>query len=143
MTTVAKRTRAPLADLLDWFESGTSLGIRNLAHAPQVRVEDFIEDGTYVLRAEMPGIDPDKDVEVTVEQDRLIIHGERHEEKKDKNHQEFHYGAFSRSVPMPRGLDPAQIRATYEDGVLEVRVPVAEQADTPPVKIPVQRPEGA
>lgn len=144
MTTVAKRSKAPLSDLLEWLESGTGLGLRGLAHTPRLRLEDFVEDGTYVLRAEMPGIDPDKDVEVTIEQGRLLIHGERREEKRDKNHQEFQYGAFSRTVPVPWGLDPSEIQASYVDGVLEVRVPVASsESDAAPVKIPVQRPEGA
>ena len=143
MTTVAKRPKAPFTDLLEWLESGTGLGLKGLAHTPQLRVEDFVEDGTYVLRAEMPGIDPDKDVELTVEHDQLTIHGERREEKKDKHHQEFRYGAFSRTVPMPWGLDPSEIHASYVDGVLEVRVPVASaESDAAPVKIPVQRPEG-
>ena len=143
MTTVAKRAKAPFTDLLEWLESGTGLGLRGLAHTPQLRVEDFVEDGTYVLRAEMPGIDPDKDIELTVDHDQLTIHGERREEKRDRRHQEFWYGTFSRTVPMPWGLDPSDIDASYVDGVLEVRVPVAtSDPDASPVKIPVQRPEG-
>lgn len=97
--------------------------------APDVRVEDYVEDGSYVLRAEMPGLDPDKDVEVTVHGDLLTISGERREETKERNHQEFHYGSFRRSVTLPPGADPDAVEASYTDGVLEVRVPLsAEQA---------------
>jgi HSP20 family protein len=142
MTTLARRRSTPIADLLEWLESGAGVGIRGLGHTPHVRVEDYIENGTYVLRAEMPGIDPDKDVELTIEHGQLIIRGERREEKQDKNRQEFQYGAFSRSVPLPADLTPAEIQATYIDGVLEVRVPVAK-AESKTVKVPVQRPEGA
>ena len=141
MTTIAKRG-SPIVDLMEWLESGAGVGIRGLGYTPQVRVEDFIENGTYVLRAEMPGIDPDKDVELTIEHGQLIIRGERREEKKDKNRQEFQYGAFSRSVPLPADLKPTEIQATYKDGVLEVRVPVARE-ESKVVKVPVQRPEGA
>lgn len=142
MTTAAKRTWDPLTEFLDRVESGTGQGIWSLMHAPHVRVEDFIEDGTYVLRAEIPGIDPDRDVEVTLADGRLNIHGERREERKDRNRQEFQYGAFSRCVSMPQGLDPSHIHASYVDGVLEVRVPAATAGTAaPPVKIPVQRPD--
>ena len=51
-----------------------------------------MDDGTYVLRAEMPGIDPDKDVSLDIEGDVLTISGERREEKKEKNRHELHYG---------------------------------------------------
>ena len=136
-STVARRTASPIADMLDWLESATP-SWRGLGLAPYVRVEDFVENGTYVLRAEMPGIDPDKDVELTVEGDMLTIRGERREEKKDKNHHEFHYGSFARSVPLPRDIKPEEVVATYTDGVLEVRVPAV--GPEPEVrKVPVQR----
>jgi HSP20 family molecular chaperone IbpA len=124
---------------MQWLESGMDL--RGMGLAPSLRVEDFVEDETYVLRAEMPGLDPEKDVELTVEDDVLTIRGERREEKKDKHHQEFHYGSFLRRIALPHGLDVEQIKATYDDGVLEVRVPAA--ANTPePRKISVGRATG-
>ena len=97
------------------------LGLSGFGLAPYVRIEDYMDDGTYVLRAEMPGIDPDKDVSLDIEGDVLTISGERHEEKKEKNRHEFHYGAFTRSIPLPRNVNTDEIRATYVDGVLEVR----------------------
>ena len=142
MATVARQTATPLADLPSWLESSAEAGVRSMSRSPHIRVEDFVEDGTYVLRAEIPGIDPDKDVELTIEHGRLIIRGERREEKKDKNLQEFQYGAFARSLPLPSGLTASEIQATYTDGVLEVRVPVSK-AGAETVKVPVQRPEGA
>ncbi|MGZ4493118.1 MAG: Hsp20/alpha crystallin family protein [Nocardioides sp.] len=136
-STVARRTSGPFADMLDWLESATP-GMRGLGLAPYVRVEDFIDNGTYVLRAELPGIDPDKDVELTVEGDMLTIRGQRREEKKDRNHHELHYGSFARSVPLPRDVKADEVTATYTDGVLEVRVPAS--GPEPHVhKVPVQR----
>ncbi len=137
MATVARRG-GPVAEMLDWLESSAGIGMRGFGLAPYVRVEDFTEDGTYVLRAELPGIDPDKDVELKVEGDTLTIRGERREEQKDKNHHEFHYGAFARSVPLPSGVKPENITASYSDGVLEVRVP-AHGEKSAPLTIPVQR----
>lgn len=141
MTTVARRsTGSMMSELLDWLDQGTPAVVRGLGLAPYVRVEDYTEDDTYVLRAEMPGIDPDKDVRLDIDDDVLTIRGERHEEQKDKSHHEFHYGAFTRSIRLPRDVDPREVTATYVDGVLEVRVPT-HHPDHQPVSIPVQRAE--
>jgi HSP20 family molecular chaperone IbpA len=141
-TTVARRGGGPVAEMLHWLETNTGIGAGGIGLAPYVHVEDFVEEGTYVLRAELPGIDPDQDVEVKIEGDQLIIHGERREEEKDKNHREFHYGAFSRSVPLPAGVKPEDITATYKDGVLEVRVPAKPEPAHAAVTIPIQRSAG-
>ncbi len=134
MAKVPVRASNRFADMLDWIES-PSLTLRDTEHF--VRVEDFTRDDQYVIRAELPGVDPDKDIQLTVEGDYLTIHGERREEKQDKNHSEFRYGAFSRSLRMPRGFDPSSVNATYQDGVLEVSIPMAEE--TTPTHIPVKR----
>ncbi len=139
MTTVARRGGGPVADMLDWLEANAGFGMRGLGLAPYVRVEDFTEEGTYVLRAELPGVDPDKDVELKVEGDLLTIRGERREEQKDKNHHEFHYGAFSRSIPLPSGVKAEDVTATYDNGVLEVRVPARTEQEPVARTIPVQR----
>lgn len=134
------RVSNPFAEMLDWLDSGAPFGFRSLGLTPYVRVEDFVEEGTYVLRAEMPGIDPDKDVTVSVDNDVLTIRGERREEEKEKNHREFHYGSFTRSITLPKGVNAEEISATYTDGVLEVRVPRAAEEATA-VKVPVRREE--
>ncbi len=138
MTTVARRTSNPMAEMLDWLESNSPLNLHGVGLAPYVRVEDFLEEGAYVLRAELPGINPEEDVEVNVENDMLTIHGERREETKEKGHREFHYGSFRRTVTLPKGAKTDQITASYHDGVLEVRVPT-ETGEKPSVRIPVQR----
>ncbi len=136
MVTLARRRGNTWGDMLDWIESGPALGFPGLTHS--IRVEDFEEDGTYVLRAELPGVDPDTDIEVGVSGDVLTISGSRQEEERDKNHSEFRYGSFSRSVRLPPGSDRTSIAATYDNGVLEVRVPVGE-ARSEVTKVPVQR----
>lgn len=140
MASVVRRTSNPMAEMLDWLESNSPLNLHGVGLAPYVRVEDYLEEGAYVLRAELPGIDPAKDVEVEVEGDMLHIRGERREETKEKNHREFHYGSFRRTMSLPKGAKADQITASYNDGVLEVRVPV-EQAEAPSMRIPVQRTE--
>jgi HSP20 family protein len=140
MTTVAKRSSSPMAEMLDWLESNAPLNLHGLGLAPYVRIEDFVEEGAYVLRAELPGIDPEQDVEVSIENDMLTIRGERREETKEKNRREFHYGSFRRTVSLPKGTDADKITASYNDGVLEVRVPTTTEV-APTVRIPVQRAE--
>jgi len=90
------------------------------------RVEDYVRDGTYVLHAELPGVDPDKDVEITVEGTMLTIRAERREEYTEPHRCEFRYGSLVRSVTLPEGADTGHITASYDKGVLEITVPVPE-----------------
>jgi HSP20 family protein len=96
--------------------------------APSIKVEDFIADETYVVRAELPGIDPTNDVEVTCVDRALRLHVVRSDERKNKAHSEFHYGSFFRSIPLPVGADEENISARYADGILEVTVPIVAAA---------------
>lgn len=106
-------------------------------------VEEFVEDNALVLRAEMPGIDPDKDVDLTIADNMLTIAAHREDKKEDKKkdsyHSEFRYGSFVRSLPLPVGTKAADIKASYKDGVLEVRVPVSETSATDVTRVPVTR----
>jgi HSP20 family protein len=126
MTMPARRERPMFADLVDWLEGEfPSLPLmRPFAGGHVMRVEDYVEEGRYVLRAELPGIDPEKDVEITVENGVLTIKAERREEKKEEEgrRSEFRYGAFTRSATLPAGADENDVIATYGDGILEVRV---------------------
>lgn len=141
MTTIARRTINPVADVLNWLETEPPFAMRGMGLVPYIPVEDYVEEDTYVVRAEMPGIDPEKDVEVTVSEDLLTIRGERREEQKDRNRREFRYGSFERTVRLPRGTRAEDIKASYTDGVLELRIPV--KAEEPAaLRIPVQRSEG-
>lgn len=138
MATLARRS-SPVSELLDWLESSPTLGLATMRNI--IRVEDFMDGRDYVVRAEMPGIDPDEDVEVSLEGDLLTIRGERREEERDKHHSEFRYGSFTRSVRLPGGAKRSDVTATYDAGVLEVRVPVGDIAEET-TKIPVQRTGG-
>lgn len=121
MKDIVHRSGSQISDLLDWFQKSTPFGLR--AFGLVLRLEDYVENDTYVLRAELPGIDPQKDVKVEVKDGSLTIRGARHETKHDKLHREILYGTFSRTVPLARGANVDDIRAAYSNGVLEVRVP--------------------
>ncbi len=87
-----------------------------------IKVEEYATENEIVVRAELPGINPDKDVEVEMGDGFLTISGHREEEHKRKKMSEFYYGSFSRTMAMPSGVEKKDIKATYQDGILEVRV---------------------
>jgi HSP20 family protein len=108
----------------------TQTDAERLRTAPlPIPVEELVEDDTLIVRAELPGIDPERDVEITVSDNLLHLRAERRQDLKvvEDNglaRQEFSYGSFFRSVPLPAGTEERKIKATYRDGILEVRVPV-------------------
>lgn len=87
-------------------------------------------DKNYTITAELPGVD-EKNIEVTVDDDVLVIKGEKHQEKEEKakNHymSERSYGSFQRIFSLPRGTDTAKIDARFDKGVLTVTVPKSMQ----------------
>jgi HSP20 family protein len=119
--------RGPFGDMLDWVEAPWTIWHPATGHP--MRVEDFVKDGSYVVKAELPGIDPEKDVEVAVAKGVLTIRAERREEATGKHHSEFRYGTFSRSVTLPTGADEEHIDAVYGHGILEVTVHLADKSD--------------
>jgi HSP20 family protein len=108
-----------------------------------LRVEEFRDGDDLVVRAELPGVDPDEDVEVSVCDGVLSIHAHRREEsearEKEGYRSEFRYGSFSRTVVLPPGTDDSAVRAAYTDGVLEVRAPVGPEPKETVTRVPVTR----
>jgi HSP20 family protein len=105
-----------------------------------MRIEERREGDELVVKAEMPGLDPDKDVEITVSDNTLRLTAERREEKTEEEEgsyrSEFRYGKFTRMVPLPAGASEDDVKASYADGILEVRIPVAPEL-TEARKIPI------
>jgi HSP20 family protein len=129
----------PFPRLMDWFESlipsDTALRF-NYAHT--IRVEEFMRDGTFVVRAELPGIDPDKNVDVTVAEGMLTIRADREEKTEEDHRSEFTYGSLVRTIVLPQRVDQRSIQAEYRDGILEVQVAMPEPAAAP-THIPIKR----
>ncbi len=105
-------------------------------------VDIYEHEGTIVLKAELPGVDP-KDVDVRVENNLLTLRGERkfdHEVKRESYHRvERSYGAFSRSFTLPNVVDTQNIKAEYRDGVLRMSLPKREEAKPKQIQINVSR----
>ncbi len=102
---------------------------------------DLVESGDeFVLRADLPGLS-EGDVNIELEDNVLTISGERkteHEERKGGYYRvERSSGKFSRSLSLPEGVDPEAVNASFENGVLEVRIPKPEQRKPHKVAIKV------
>lgn len=94
---------------------------------PEIRIEEQLDGDRYIVRAEIPGIDPAKDVQVSLVGDQLRLQVERKESHVEKGHSEFRYGSFYRVIPMPAGAKADTLAATYTDGILEISALVGEQ----------------
>jgi HSP20 family protein len=125
-----------MADLNKWTPSDVLEPIRrfldgDLTMSTSIRVEQFMDGNSLVVRAEVPGIDPEKDVDVSVADGMLHIKAEREEKSEHKSktgyRSEFRYGSFTRSVALPPGAREEDVTASYKDGVLEVRAPAPQQ----------------
>jgi HSP20 family protein len=104
---------------------------------------DIYEDGdSLVLKAELPGINPD-DVEIRVEDNTLYLKGERKFEKEVKE-QNYHrversYGTFTRTFSLPNSIQADKVAASYKDGVLTLTMPKKEEAKPKTIKINVSK----
>ena len=119
------RFRAVFPDLADWLESPWT-GPPPFLTGQVFRLEEAIRDNRYVIRAELPGLDPENDLEVTVEGRILTIRAERRQQDNGPYRSEFRYGSLAREVRLPARVDAADVTARYDKGVLEVSVPVRE-----------------
>ena len=112
-------------DLADWLESPWT-GPPPFLTGQVFRLEEVIRDDRFVVRAELPGLDPENDIEVTVEGQILTIRAERRQQDDEPYRSEFRYGSLARSVRLPARVDAADVTARYGKGVLEVSVPLRE-----------------
>ena len=134
-----ERFRRDFDDLFDRFFGGGVSAAGLSASAP--KIESFMEDGKMIVRADLPGIDP-KDVEVSVTGETLTLRATRQAREENKGrdfrHREVSYGSFERTLTLPKGVKTEDIRAAYQNGVLELTIPVPKEAATRKVPIEVE-----
>jgi HSP20 family protein len=127
-----------LPDMRHWFDALPTW----FTPFETLKVEQFMADDMFVVRAEMPGIDPDKDAEIWIADGTLHMKVERtmeeHKEEEGTFRTEFGYGSFHRAVALPKGFVGDDVKATYKDGVLEVKLPV-RAATAPVAKVPIAK----
>jgi HSP20 family protein len=120
MLTVLARLRD---NVIAPFEAGIGL-FPFVAH--EIRIEQLHRNGRLVVRAELPGIDPDNSLHLAIGGGRLYLHVERAPQEQAAGHSEFRYGRLSRVVALPSGVIAESATARYERGVLEVSLAMGE-----------------
>lgn len=137
MSVIMRRVpRSAIPDFIDWFEE-PFVNLRPYLVGQPIRIEDYTEDGHYVVRAEIAGIDPEKDLTVTVEGGYLSIRVEREDQLAGKRRSEFRYGVFSRTVELPARADADDVTAEYASGILTIKVAVKDEPAETVKSIPV------
>ena len=136
MSTLLHRDpKALIPDLVDWFEE-PFVTLRPYLAQP-IRVEEYVEGDRYMIRAELAGIDPEKDVEVTVGSGYLTVRAERSDKIERKHRSEFRYGSFSRTLALPVNADEDAVTASYRDGILTISVGLKTEQKASAKKIEV------
>ena len=125
----------------DLVRRGWGAGSGRTGFVPPVEI---VREGRDVLvRLELPGIDVDRDVEITVDKGNLVIRGERRDERTGENHgvlvRELRYGSFQREFALPDGMTADNVEATYDQGMLMVRVREAVTPEPEPQQVRITR----
>lgn len=125
-TTVQRNGQSLVSELMSWV--GATM-------TPEVRLEEYVDGDRRVVRADIPGVDPEQDIDLTVEGNLLHLRGQRRSEEHDEHHTELRYGSFERLVTLPPGTTAQDVEATYADGVLTVTMPTT--ASVASAKVPI------
>ena len=127
MNRLSRESRSP---------EGPEDALTTTSFAPPVDI--YEDEHNIILKIEVPGID-EKDIDVSVQNNTLTVHGERKIEKEEKEENfrrvERQYGSFSRSFTLPSSVDPGQVSARCDKGVLNINL--AKKAEAKPTQIKV------
>jgi len=106
-------------------------------------VEVVREGLDVVVRVELPGVDVERDVTIEVDRGQLVISGERRDTRREQTEgvlvRELRYGQFRREFALPPGVSPEQVEATYDAGLLDVRVRGVVQPEPATVRVPIRK----
>src|ERR1700723_2523447 len=115
---------------------GPEEALTTTAVAPPVDI--YEDEHNIILKMEVPGID-EKDIDVRIENNTLTVHGERKIEKEEKEENfrrvERQYGSFTRSFTLPSSVEPGQVSARCDKGVLKIALPKKAEAKPKQIKI--------
>lgn len=128
----------PAMDINDWPGSPLSTIHEDEPIAHAISAEKYRKDGRYVVRFELPGVDPTRDLEVTVDSQILEVRAERYDVVQKKDSSPFRYGLFSSNVPLPADIDDTDVTAKCQNGVLEVTVGFVDKTKHYSHSIPVE-----
>lgn len=121
----------------DWPGSPLSTLHHETTQPQVIPLEQYPEGASYVIRLEIPGVDPVNGLTVTVETGTLSVQAERHGSAPAGSESEFRYGTFARHVALPLGANVQDVSATCRNGVLTVRIGMTAEHDHTPRAINV------
>ena len=115
----------------DWAGSPLST-VHHLGARPwPIPVELYPDGSSYLVRLEVPGIDPATDLAVCVEAGTLVVQAQRTESTPRGHQSEFRYGRFERHITLPPGANVHDVSATYRNGILTVRIGMKPEHQQP------------
>jgi HSP20 family protein len=121
-------------------EAGRDESLTTSSFAPAVDV--YEDEHNVTLKIEVPGID-EKDIDVRIENNTLVVHGERKIEKEEKEENyrrvERQYGSFTRTFTLPNTVETETVSATYDKGVLKIKLAKKAEAKPKQIKVNVSR----
>ncbi len=129
---MSTRTTTQAPDLTDWAGSPLSTVHHLAAHTNPIPVEQYPDGKHYVVKLEVPGIDPGQDLTVSVAAGTLNVRAERHDIASAGTQSEFRYGTFARHIVLPPGSDPQDVSASYHNGIVTVRIGIKSEHQQPP-----------
>ena len=140
LSTFQKEFNRMFDDFFKGIEHAPSLFKKDLSlFDPSVDVSE--NEKEILVTAELPGVD-EKDVELTISKNNLIIEGEKKKESEEKNkdyyRKEISYGSFRQVLPLPAEVDESKIEANYQKGVLKIKLPKTAKAQEETKKIPIK-----
>jgi HSP20 family protein len=115
----------------DWAGSPLSTVHHLAGRSWPIPVEQYPAGSSYLVRFEVPGIDPATDLAVSLEAGTLVVQAQRTDCAPQGHQSEFRYGRFGRHITLPGGADVRDVSATYRNGILTVRVGMAPEHQQP------------
>jgi HSP20 family protein len=131
MSVVIQPASVTESSISDWAGSPLST-VHHLAARPRpIPVEQYQDGSSYLVRFEVPGVDPATDLAVSVEAGTLIVQAQRTDSAPQGHQSEFRYGRYARHVALPPGSDARDVTATYRNGILTVRIGMKPEHQRP------------
>jgi HSP20 family molecular chaperone IbpA len=135
MSTQTQQQQDTSPDMSDWPGSPLPAPHHDAPAALAIRTEDYLRNGRYVIRFELPGINPGTGLDVNIAGQVLTVHAERQPDLTGVYHSEFRYGQFCGQVSLPAGVDDEDVTATYAAGVLELSLRMEDEQAARTIKI--------
>ncbi len=138
MTINTQSAGGAITGMSDWAGSPMSTLHHMLEQPRPIPVEQYPDGTGYVIRLEVPGIDPASDLTVSVETGTVIVRAERRDSRPEGRQTEFRYGRLARRIALPLGANAHDVSASYHSGILTVRIGLEPEHQYAPRAIDVE-----